>query len=164
MDENGLAPSSSLLSSIEYSRFFSVDDIFQGWLGNCFHVGAMMALTRNSQLLEYVIPPDNVVTPNTTGIYHFCFWRLGFWYDVYVDDYLPTNAITGELLFSHNDMYRNEFWVPLFEKAFAKFLGCYEELEGGLFENSALYLSGGIHEEFRTNIARVLSSNKLESV
>lgn len=123
----------------------------------------MMALTHNPQLLQFVIPSDNVCS-NPSGVFHFRFWRLGFWYDVCVDDYLPTNAANTELLFSHNDIYPNEFWVPLFEKAFAKFMGSYEELEGGLFENSALYLSGGIHEEFRTNTACVLTSNKFQSL
>ena len=29
-------------------------------------------------------------------------------------------------------------------------MGNYDELEGGLFENSALYLSGGIYQEYKT--------------
>ena len=48
----------------------------------------------------------------------------------------------------YNKTYRNEFWTPLFEKALAKFMGSYDELEGGIFENSALFLSGGIHDTY----------------
>ena len=43
-------------------------------------------------------------------------------------------------------------------------MGSYDELEGGLFENSALYLSGGLHEQFHTNIARKLSSLTPDSI
>jgi hypothetical protein len=85
-------------------------------------VGAMMGITRNERLLELIIPPDNALRANMNhGAYHFRFWKLGEWYDVAVDDYLPTNQL-GELLFSRNDIYPNEFWVPLFEKAFAKYV------------------------------------------
>ena len=81
------------------------------------------------------------------GAYHFRFWKLGYWHDVVVDDYLPVNK-SDELIFSYNKTYRNEFWIPLFEKALAKFMGSYDELEGGIFENSALFLSGGIHDTY----------------
>jgi hypothetical protein len=155
----------SKIAAFDYARFFTVYDIFQGWLGNCFHIGAMMALTRNEQLLEIVIPSDNALRHNMNmGAYHFRFWKLGYWYDVCVDDFLPTNSLNSELIFSHNKIYPNEFWVPLFEKAFAKFMGNYDELEGGLFENSALYLSGGLHEEYKTDLVRKLMVEKSESI
>lgn len=119
LDERGISLN-KVLSSSDYARFFSVLDIFQGWLGNCFHIGAMMALTKNEELLEIVIPADNSLRQNINcGAYHFRFWKLGYWYDVVVDDYLPTYK-NGDLLFSHNKYFPNEFWGPLFEKAFAK--------------------------------------------
>lgn len=108
------------MTSSDYAHYFSVHDIFQGWLGNCFHIGAMMALTKNEELLELIIPSDNINRENMNyGAYNFRFWKLGYWYNVLVDDYLPINS-SYELLFSHNSVYPNEFWVPLFEKAFAK--------------------------------------------
>lgn len=119
LDDQGVALN-KLLTSSDYAKFFSVKDIFQGWLGNCFHIGAMMALTKNEELLEIIIPPDNALRKNmNAGAYHFRFWKLGHWYDIVIDDYLPTYN-SSELLFSHNKIYPNEFWVPLFEKAFAK--------------------------------------------
>lgn len=81
------------------------------------------------------------------GAYHFRLWKLGHWYDVVIDDLLPCNKL-AQLVFSYNKTYLNEFWVPLFEKALAKFMGSYDELEGGIFENSALFLSGGLHDEY----------------
>ena len=79
-----------------------------------------MAFTKNEKLLEIIIPKDNLDEENIQlGSFHFRFWRLGYWYDVVVDDYLPTN-ISNELIFSYNKIYTNEYWVPLFEKALAK--------------------------------------------
>lgn len=39
-------------------------------------------------------------------------------------------------------------------------MGNYDELEGGLFENSALYLSGGLHQEYKTSQAVELSKKQ----
>lgn len=39
-------------------------------------------------------------------------------------------------------------------------MGNYDELEGGLFENSALYLSGGLHQEYKTSKAADLSKKQ----
>lgn len=133
---------------ISYKKFFNSYDINQGWIGNCFHIGAIVALMNNEDLLSTIIPPDNIIKSNMDiGAYHFRFWRLGHWYDVVVDDFLPVNS-SNELIFSYNKTYRNEFWIPLFEKALAKFMGSYDELEGGIFENSALFLSGGLHDTY----------------
>jgi hypothetical protein len=119
LDDKGQSLNRGLRSD-DYCKFFAVNDIFQGWLGNCFHVGAMMALTKNQDLLEKIIPSDNALKSNMAlGAYHFRFWKLGSWFDVVIDDFLPTNN-TNQLLFSHNNKYPNEFWMALFEKSFAK--------------------------------------------
>jgi hypothetical protein len=82
----------------------------------------MMGLTKNRELLSFVIPPDNARAENMkTGCYHFRLWKLGEWYDVVVDDYLPTKLSTSSLIFAKNLTYENEFWISLFEKAIAKY-------------------------------------------
>lgn len=48
-----------------------------------------------------------------------------------------------------------------------RFLGNYDELEKGVFENSALFLSGGIHDQYLlnevvSNVAHVSLPNKNE--
>ena len=52
------------------------------------------------------------------GIFHFRFHQLGVWYDVVIDDYLPT--LDGSLIYASSKT-EDEFWVSLLEKAYAKY-------------------------------------------
>jgi hypothetical protein len=104
----------------EYLNYFSIYDIFQGLLGDCFLIGSIMGLTRNKELLGFVIPSDNAIRSNMRiGAYHFRLWKLGEWYDCVIDDYLPVNNQI-ELILAKNLTFPNEFWISLFEKAIAK--------------------------------------------
>eukprot|EP00854_Cymbomonas_tetramitiformis_P010837 gene10837-12821_t len=51
----------------------------------------------------------------------------GTWVEVEVDDRLPCRS--GDLVFAQNSS--GEIWVPLVEKAYAKYLGSYSKLSGG---------------------------------
>ena len=102
------------------SMFFSVGDIFQGDLGSCFWVATAMGLLRNKEILAHVIPADNTSKANmNAGVYHFRFWKLGNWYDLVVDDFLLVDQRSNHV-FTRNLTYPGEFWICLFEKAFAK--------------------------------------------
>lgn len=112
-------PSHSTCS--QYTDCFSVDDIFQGLLGDCFMIAAIMGITKNKRLLSFLMPIDNAIRKNMTlGAYHFRLWKLGNWYDVVVDDYLPTDA-QFNLIFTKNITFANEFWISLLEKSVAKY-------------------------------------------
>jgi calpain len=104
----------------EYVDHFSIYDIFQGILGDCYLLAAIMGFTRIKELLPFVIPFDNANRTNMKlGAYHFRLWQRGEWFDVVVDDYLPVNG-KNELFFTRNVTFFNEFWIPLFIKAIAK--------------------------------------------
>ena len=71
------------------------------------------------------------------GGFRFRFSRLGEWVDVIIDDKLPEKnrarpSDTGE------------WWVPLTEKAYAKFNGGYDKLIGGQTCRALTDLSGGV--------------------
>ena len=119
LNENG-TPLPINYSIHDYVNFFSIHDIFQGVLGDCFMIAAIMGITNNKELLAHIIPRDNATKKNMQlGAYHFRFWKLGDWYDVVIDDYLPVSS-TYDLFFTRNLTFQNEFWIPLFEKAVAK--------------------------------------------
>ena len=68
---------------------------------------------------------------------NFKFFRMGEWVDIVVDDRLPTRKRAAP---SDTD----EWWVPLVEKAYAKFNGSYDKIIGGNTCWAMTDLTGGI--------------------
>ncbi|XP_076444186.1 calpain-9-like [Babylonia areolata] len=127
---------------VEGSRYV---DLEQGRLGNCWFVAAAASLAANNwQLLHRVVPQDQSFDQDYAGIFRFRFWQYGVWKEVVVDDRLPTRQ--GRLMYCSNTRQRNEFWVALLEKAYAKLNGCYESIVGGRVHDALLDLTGGITE------------------
>ncbi|XP_056591775.1 calpain-5-like [Triplophysa dalaica] len=128
----------------------STRDLHQGSLGNCWMVAATSCLASEPSLWKKVIPDHaeqewNPKRPHMyAGIFHFCFWRLGNWTDVVVDDRLPVSE-DATLLFCRSATPW-EFWSALLEKAYAKLNGCYEALEGGNTAEALVDFTGGVSE------------------
>lgn len=122
LNENGTPLRNDSVRSLnDYLNYFSVFDIFQGVLGDCWLIAAIMGATRNKTLLAWLVPHDNALRAHmNVGVYHFRLWKLGEWFDVVVDDLLPVVARRHDLFFTRNLTYQNEFWISLFEKAVAK--------------------------------------------
>jgi len=124
------------------SRF----DVVQGELGDCWLVAAVANLTLNQRLFALVVPPDQSFDRGSyCGLFRFRFWQFGKWVEVIVDDRLPTRD--GKLLFMKSSD-PDEFWSPLFEKAYAKLHGSYDALRGGTTCEAMVDLTGGLTEFF----------------
>ncbi|CAF1436986.1 unnamed protein product, partial [Didymodactylos carnosus] len=67
------------------------------------------------------------------------FWFINKWQDVIIDDQLPT--FDGQLLYL-TPTSRNEYWLPLLQKAYAKFCGSYELSDRNTFAQCIKDLTG----------------------
>ncbi|XP_056101636.1 calpain-1 catalytic subunit-like [Rhinichthys klamathensis goyatoka] len=128
------------------SRF----DYAQGNIGNCWFLASVGALTFQNKLLQKVFPDGQSFSHNYTGLFHFRFWRFGKWYDVVIDDKLPT--INRKLIFVKSKTY-NEFWPALLEKAYAKVCGSYADMHYGRVSEALMDFTGGVHVHYELKTA-----------
>ncbi|KAG8595303.1 hypothetical protein GDO81_001484 [Engystomops pustulosus] len=93
----------------------------QGILGDCWFICACSALQKSPALLQHVFPAGQYTWEDQgyTGRFTCRFWRFGRWVDVTIDDRLP--CLGHKLCFSHCQDH-GAFWLPLLEKAYAKYV------------------------------------------
>ncbi|THU49490.1 hypothetical protein C4D60_Mb06t10110 [Musa balbisiana] len=143
-----------------FSGSVNSSDVCQGRLGDCWFLSAVAVLTEVSRISEVIITPEF----NEEGIYTVRFCIQGEWVPVVVDDWIPCES-PGKPAFA-TSRKRNELWVSVLEKAYAKLHGSYEALEGGLVQDALVDLTGGAGEEIdmRTAQAQIdLASGRLWS-
>lgn len=105
-----------LFSDFEQSRTVRAGEFSCNWM-----VSACAILSGLNELKNKVIPDywEQEWGSKYCGIFHFKFWRFGYWTDVVIDDYLPT--LDNTLLVTQPGA-ENEFWTALLEKAYAKYV------------------------------------------
>ena len=119
-------------------------DLQQSKLGNCFILSVLDFLVNQSKTNKYTLYHilktlgvwQSFSSPSYDGKFIFQFNSQ----TIVIDDLLPVNSATNELLFCQNKTTPYELWPALLEKACAKYYGSYKILnEGGnpaeVFEN-----------------------------
>ena len=67
-------------------------DINQGEIGDCWFLAPLATLAETPHYMERVVPAGQSFQTNYHGLFRFMFYRLGEWYQVTVDDRLPTRS------------------------------------------------------------------------
>jgi len=137
---------------------FDASDIHQGQLGDCWFLSAIACLATNQKLLERIL----VRHDKAKGFFVVQFYRNGIWKEVAIDDYFPVkrlgygvgfggyfgagdgddDASNYRHVFAHSQN-RNEVWVQVVEKAYAKLHGSYGSLDGGVVTDGLVDMTGG---------------------
>ena len=80
-----------------------------------------------SPLLSSVLLSVNTTQYGVRAVYTVRLFHEGGWRFIMVDDYVPVSLKHGRPLFAHAKS-RQELWVPVLEKAFAKLYGSYASM------------------------------------
>ncbi|KAF9449386.1 cysteine proteinase [Macrolepiota fuliginosa MF-IS2] len=148
--------------------------IVQGGIGDCWFLSALSAVATAPGLLEQLC----VAHDESVGVYGFIFFRDNRWVDVIIDDQLYTrrpkyedltpfeqslyhddkecylksaSVDEGKTLYFARSGTRDETWVPLMEKAYAKLHGHYAYLHLGKTSEALEDLTGGVSKSILTN-------------
>ena len=140
------------------------NDVVQGSLGDCWFISALSVIVTRDELLRggqrgLIIDPDVIIDRDIAsalskgvyppifhrfrmkGIYVLRFFKNFEWIYVIIDDRIIVDRKTALPVFG-SCTNKNEIWVPLIEKAYAKLHGCYENLISGYVDEGIQELTG----------------------
>lgn len=105
-------------------------DISQGGLGNCWFCGSLAAVAEKPDVIRRLFVDSHSSTGELSpvGVYAIRLCDGGEWKFQIIDGLLPCNKCN---MLAFSGARRNQLWVPLLEKAYAKLRGHYEAIEGG---------------------------------
>lgn len=134
----------------------------------------LVAILKENDMFELVMPnlsiqntfnkDRSVIIPASMtycGTFQFCFRRGSVLENVIIDDLLPTtvNCHLLSAISSNSD----EFFPALIEKAYAKFLGGYYNVENESFIGALMDFTGGLPETLYKGIDEKLTETEIET-
>jgi len=122
----------------------------KGILGDCWFLSALSSLAvYDLSLIQRVLNIEyNSRNGPTRGKLKFFFYRFDRWEQVTIDDRVP--KVQDDM--SH---VTGDWWPILVEKAYAKFNGSYDAIDGGFPRISMHHLTGGISIDLATDKFRM---------
>ena len=118
-----------IFNNQEYTLFSSDigdNSIIQGSIGNCYFLTIISCLTKFPSIIYQLFNSINI---SSNGYYEIKLKIENKITIITLDDYFPYNIKTNMPLFCKP--YKNEIWVMLLEKAWAKINGCYLNIDNG---------------------------------
>ena len=120
---------SEIFNNQDYTLFsseISENSIIQGSIGNCYLLSIISCLTKFPSFIYQLF---NSLYISSNGFYEIKLKINNKITVISIDDYFPYNIKTNIPLFSKP--YKNEIWVMLLEKAYAKVNGSYLNIDNG---------------------------------
>ncbi|XP_014259950.1 calpain-3-like isoform X2 [Cimex lectularius] len=122
-------------------------DLESSMFANCWYKVAIDSVMRDPEIFHWVISPNcQSFDQDYIGMFFFRIWRYGKWMTVIVDDRIPIRNDTNEFIGFKCE--QSQFWICLYEKAYAKILGTYEDIEFTQANEAMEDLTGGLCELF----------------
>jgi hypothetical protein len=109
-----------------FNSGISQNDVCQGSVGDCYFLSALAAVAKAPVAIRHMFYTKLY---NSAGCFVVYLHINGVKKAVMVDDYFPVNS-WGQPLFGHGP--KNEIWVNILEKAFAKESGSYSAISGAM--------------------------------
>jgi|TARA_B110000008_G_C16977192_1_gene566353 hypothetical protein len=126
----------------KFARRTSAADIRQGSVGDCWFLSSLAVVAEREDLLESVIGVSRRFAPimERVGAYFIRLFLGGRWRAIVVDDFIPVKPKKDdEFAPAFGKASKNQTWVSIVEKAYAKAHGSYAAISGG-------YVAEGLHD------------------
>lgn len=115
----------------------NISDIKQGNIADCYFISSVISLSKEPNMIYKLFKIKEI---NPKGFYEIILFIDGEYQIVIIDDYLPVLNDTNELCFSKS--IKNEIWICLLEKAWAKINKGYANIIKGFTYNALEALTG----------------------
>jgi hypothetical protein len=100
--------------------------VIQGRLGDCWFLAAASAIAEYPERISKIMVNEDFTA---SGIMQFHMWSKGERKTINIDDLIPVDAHGKPVLAKQSK--NGAWWVPIFEKAMAKFNVNYIQMDGG---------------------------------
>ncbi|XP_061166912.1 calpain-A-like isoform X2 [Saccostrea echinata] len=133
-----------------FQKALSCVTVFKGCFDTAKFLVTFLTVMENNLLFSkvYKSPSSSEENKRFYGVVHFRFWYFGQWVDVYVDDKIPVQE--GCLVMtSHSASFTNDIGITMAEKAYAKFIGSYKNMEKMEFDDFFHGLTGGYAVQYK---------------